>query len=92
MKLDAKVSIFHAIFGAAFGYLTNYVYTFGLGMFSGVASFVFMLITLVITGNLASMIFGRESMNQKEWMGSGVVPFFFIWLVFWIMTYNGVFY
>jgi len=91
MDLDAKVSIIHAIFGAIFGYLTNYVYTFGLGAFSGVSSFTFMLIGLLITGHITALVFGRESMNQKDWMGSGVVPFFFIWVVFWIMTYNGVF-
>ncbi|ABR55133.1 conserved hypothetical protein [Methanococcus vannielii SB] len=90
MELDAKVTIIHAVFGAVFGYLTNYVYTYGLGIFSGISSFVFMFIALLITGHITAFIFGKESMNQKDWLGSGLVPFFFIGMVFWVMSYNGV--
>lgn len=91
MDLDGKVAILHTVGGSIFGLLTNYVYLSGLGFFSGLAALLFMIFGLLITGHITAFIFGRESMNEKQWLGSGVVPFFFTWVVFWVLKYNGAF-
>ncbi|EHP87591.1 hypothetical protein MetfoDRAFT_0712 [Methanotorris formicicus Mc-S-70] len=90
IDLEGKVAVIHAIGGAVAGYLTNYVYTVGLGSLSGIVAFIFMIVALLITGHITAILFGRESMNQKQWFGSGVVPFFFVWAVFWVLKFNGV--
>ena len=63
IDLEGKVAVIHAIGGAVAGYLTNYVYTLGLGSLSGIVAFIFMIVALLITGHITAILFGRESMN-----------------------------
>ncbi|WP_292460779.1 hypothetical protein [Methanothermococcus sp.] len=90
MDLEGKSAVIHTIGGIIFGLLTNYIYTAGLGIFSGIASLLFLFVGLIITGHITAMIFGKESLSQKQWLGSGVVPYFFTAIVFWVLVYNGV--
>ncbi len=90
MDIEGKSAIIHTIGGIIFGLSANYVYTAGLGMFSGIASLIFLLIGLLIFGHISAMVLGKESLNQKQWLGCGVVPYFFTSVVFWILVYNGV--
>lgn len=87
---EGKVSIIHFIFGIILGILANYVYMAGLGMFSGIATIIFLFIGLIITGHITSAILGRNSLSQKQWLGSGVTAYFFTAIVFWIIAYNGI--
>ncbi len=90
MDLEGKSAIVHAIGGILFGLSVNYVYNAGLGMLSGIVSLIFLFIGLLIIGHLTAVLFGRESLSQKQWLGSGGVPYFFTAIVFWILAYNGI--
>ncbi|MCS3901646.1 DUF5379 family protein [Methanococcus voltae] len=91
MSFDVKVAIINAIFGIAFGYLANYIYTMGLGFLSGIAAFLFLFVGFIISGHLTSKVFGSKSMTQKQWLGGGLPIYFFIAIVFWVLAYNKVF-
>jgi hypothetical protein len=90
MDLEGKSALIHTIGGIIFGLSVNYIYTAGLGSFSGIVSLIFLFIGLLIMGHIAAVLFGRESLSQKQWLGSGGVPYFFTAVVFWILVYNGI--
>ena len=90
MDLEGKSAIIHTIGGILFGLSANYVYTAGLGTLSGIVSLVFLFIGLLIVGHITAMLFGRESLSQKQWLGSGGAPYFFTAIGFWVLAYNGV--
>ncbi|HHY00521.1 MAG TPA: DUF5379 family protein, partial [Methanothermobacter sp.] len=47
------------------------------------------LIILYLAGQLSERIFGKEEVGGfKGWLWSGIVPFFFIWVVAWVLFYN----
>ncbi|NPA62327.1 MAG: hypothetical protein GXN95_02100 [Methanococci archaeon] len=90
MDLEGKCCSLHTIGGIVFGYLANYVYTAGLGMFSGIATLIFLFIGAVISGHLSAKLFGESSLNQKQWLSCGVLPFFLVAIVVWILKYNNL--
>jgi len=92
MDVEGKCAIIHTLGGIVFGILANYVYNLGFGIFSGVVTLIFLTVGLLIVGHATALILGRDSLNQKQWFGCGVLPYFFTAIVFWILAYNGVFF
>ncbi|MEO2117037.1 MAG: hypothetical protein ABGW92_01330 [Methanocaldococcus sp.] len=90
MDLEGKCCLIHTVGGIIFGYLANYVYTAGLGIFSGISTLIFLFIGAVIFGHISAKIFGEESLTQKQWLGCGVLPFFLVAIVVWILKFNGL--
>ncbi|ABR56784.1 conserved hypothetical protein [Methanococcus aeolicus Nankai-3] len=90
IDLEGKSAILHAIGGILFGLLANYVYGAGLGIASGLATLLFLFIGLVIMGHVSAMVLGRNSLSQKQWLGTGGTSYFFTAIVFWIISFNGV--
>jgi len=47
------------------------------------------LLILYLTGQLSERIFGKEAVGgMKGWLWSGILPFFFVWVLVWVMMYN----
>ena len=91
MDVEGKSAIIHTLGGIVFGILSNYVYNLGLGIFSGIVTMIFLTVGLLIVGHITALILGKDSLNQKQWLGCGVAPYFFTAIVFWILAYNGAF-
>lgn len=90
MDVDAKVTIIHVITGLIAAYV-SYALTTGLfmGINNQVVAILLALVILYLSGQISERIFGKEAVGgPKGWLWSGIVPFFFIWIVIWIMLYN----
>ncbi|WP_456471614.1 EMC6-like membrane protein [Methanocaldococcus sp.] len=90
LDVEGKCCLIHTIGGIIFGYFANNIYTLGLGMFSGVATLIFIFIGSVIFGHISAKILGEESIDQKQWFSCGVLPFFLVAIIVWILKYNGI--
>lgn len=90
MDVDAKVTIIHVITGLIAAYV-SYALTTGLfmGINNQVVAILLALVILYLSGQISERIFGKEAVGGvKGWLWSGIVPFFFIWIVIWIMLFN----
>jgi hypothetical protein len=87
MEVDAKVTTLHAVAGIIAGYI-SYLLSTGIIKNDALALFV-SLIILYVCGQASEKIFGKEAVGGfKGWLWSGIVPFFFIWLMVWVMLFN----
>lgn len=51
------------------------------------------LISLIIVyglGKFAEKKYGREKIGLGKWISNGVLPYYFVWMVVWIMLLNYV--
>jgi len=90
MDIDAKVTIIHVIGGLVAAYL-SYALTTGLinGINNEAIAILFALIILYLSGQVSERIFGKEAVGGfKGWLWSGIVPFFFVWIVIWVLLFN----
>ncbi|MEN6574668.1 hypothetical protein [Methanobacterium aggregans] len=91
MEVDAKVTAVHMVAAVIAGY-ASYVLSSGLISAIGkneVLAVLLGLIILYIAGNVSERLFGKEEVGGfKGWLWSGIVPFFFMWLVVWIFIFN----
>lgn len=90
MDVDAKVTIIHVITGLIAAYIS---YALTTGLFMGInnqaIAILLALVILYLSGQISERIFGKENVGGvKGWFWSGIIPFFFIWVVIWIMLYN----
>ncbi len=90
MDSEGKCCLIHSIGGIIFGYFANYIYTLGLGIFSGIVTLIYLFIGAVIFGHITAKILGEKSLGQKQWLASGVFPFYLVSIIVWILKYNGV--
>lgn len=90
MEVDAKVTILHVIGGLIAAFFS---YALTTGLFMGInneaIAIILALIILYIFGQISEKIFGKEEVGGfKGWLWSGIVPFFFVWIVIWILFFN----
>ena len=91
MEVDAKVTTIHAVAGIIAGYIS---YVFSTGLISAIGkneaiAVLISLIILYIAGQVSEKIFGKEAVGgTKGWLWSGIVPFFFIWIMVWVIFFN----
>jgi len=90
MDVDAKVTILHVISGLIAAFFS---YALTTGLFNGInneaIAIIIALIILYLSGQLSERIFGKEEVGGfKGWLWSGIVPYFFIWVVVWILLFN----
>ena len=90
MNVEKKLTIIHTIGGVLFGILSNYVYNLGFGIFSGIATLLFLFLGFIIVGHISAVILRGTNITQKQWLGCGGTSYFFIAIVFWVITYNGI--
>lgn len=87
MDIDAKVTTLHAIGGIIAGYI-SYILSVGVIKNDVMALFV-SLIILYVFGQISEKIFGKDAVNGfSGWLWNGIVPFFFIWMIVWIIFFN----
>ncbi len=91
MDVDAKMTGIHVV-GAIIAAFISFTISEGvitaIGENQALAALAGLVI-LIILGNLAEKILGKEEVGGfKGWLWSGIVPFMFIWFVVWSMLIN----
>ena len=90
MEVDANVTILHVIGGLIAAFF-SFALTTGLinGNNNEVIAIIIALIILYVFGQISERIFGKEEVGGlKGWLWSGIVQFFFVWVVVWILLFN----
>ncbi|WP_455645853.1 EMC6-like membrane protein [Methanosphaera sp.] len=81
----------HIIGGIAAGIIS---YLFSVkGILPITNEFIGVIISIVIVyglGKLAENKYGREKISLSSWIMNGILPFYFMWMVVWIMLLNYV--
>lgn len=90
MDVDGKVAAIHGAAAAAAGYIS---FLLSSGAIHGVGrnealAIIGGLIILYLTGKISEKLFGEEVGGAKGWFWSGIVPFFFLWMMSWIIFMN----
>ena len=95
MDNAVKITSIHIVSALIAGYLSS---IFTLGQISGlgtndVLAAVSGLIILYIVGQICDKLFGKQE-GFSKWLWNGIVPFAFIWFVFWtlLINYSGLLY
>ena len=91
MDVDGKVAAIHGVAALIAGYasflLSNGVIA-GIGKNEALA-IIIGLIILYAAGQLSERLLGKEEVGgAKGWLWSGIVPFFFLWIMVWIIFLN----
>lgn len=91
MDVDGKVATIHGVAAIAAGYISFLLSSGaigGLGKNEALAT-IGGLIILYLVGQLSERLFGKKEVGgAKGWFWSGIVPFFFLWLMVWIIFMN----
>ena len=88
MDTDGKVASIHTIGGILAGYL-SFILSSGVIFKNEALAVIVALIVLYIAGQVSEKLFGKEEVGGfSGWLWSGIVPFFFIWLIVWIIFAN----
>jgi len=91
MDVDGKIAAIHGVAGVVAGYISFLLSTgavAGLGS-NDVLAVLVGLIILYIMGQVSERLFGKEEVGGLSgWLWSGVVPFFFIWIMVWVIFFN----
>lgn len=82
MDVDGKVTSIHAATGIAAGYISSI-------LTNETIVIIVAIIILYVSGQLSERLFGREEVGgAKGWLWSGIVPFFFVWIMVWLIFSN----
>lgn len=91
MDVDGKVAAIHGIAGLAAGYISFLLSSgaiAGLGK-NEILGILGALIILYVAGQISEKVFGKEEVGgTKGWFWSGIVPFFFVWIMVWVIFMN----
>lgn len=91
MEIDAKLTAIHAVLAIIAAYLSfllssGAIAALGKNM---VLAVLVGLIILYLGGQISERIFGKEAVGGiKGWLWSGIIPFFFVWVVVWVILFN----
>ncbi|MDR2966801.1 MAG: DUF5379 domain-containing protein [Methanobacteriaceae archaeon] len=95
MDNAVKITSVHIVAALIAGYLSS---LFTLGQIPGLGSNDVLaaavgLAILYIVGQLCDKLFGKQE-GFSKWLWNGIVPFAFVWFVFWtiITNYSGILY
>ena len=90
LDVDGKVAAIHGVTAIIAGYISFLLSSGALGLGKNEALAILGgLIILYISGQICERTFGKEEVGGlKGWFWSGIVPFFFIWFVVWIIFLN----
>lgn len=91
MDVDGKVAAIHAVAGIVAGYI-SFILSSGaiaaIGKNESIAV-IAALIILYVAGQISEKMFGKEEVGGfSGWLWGGIVPFFFIWIVVWVVFLN----
>ena len=78
MDATIKVTSLHVIVGIISGFISAVLSLGWLG-FVG-------LIILYFTGKLSQKLVGDEISGFSQWLWDGIAPFFFTWIIVWVLA------
>ena len=88
MDVDGKLAALYTITGAIAGYV-SFILSSGVILKNEWIAVIVALIILYISGQISERIFGKEEVGGfSGWLWSGIVIFFFIWVIVWIAFWN----
>jgi hypothetical protein len=91
MEIEVKLTSLHVIVAIITGYISYYISS---GLISGVGKNAYLailigLVILYITGQSSERAFGKEEVGGlRGWFMSGIIPFFFVWVLTWTLLMN----
>jgi len=91
MDVDGKMAAIHGAAGIVAGYIS---FLFSTGAIPGLGSnevlaVLVALIILYLMGQVTEKVFGKEEAGgMSGWLWSGIVPFFFVWIMVWVIFFN----
>ncbi len=91
MEIEVKLTSIHAVAAIIAGYLSFLISTGAIANIgkNEVMAVLLSLVILYFTGQISQRLFGKEAVGGlKGWLWSGIVPFFFIWIVVWVLFFN----
>ncbi len=92
MDVDGKMAAIHGVAGIVAGYISFLLSTgtiAGLGGSNEALAIIAALIILYAMGQVSERLFGKEEVGgMKGWLWSGIVPFFFVWIMVWVIFIN----
>lgn len=91
MEIEVKLTSIHSVLAIVAGYISFLLSTgaiSGLGK-NEVLAVLVGLIILYLGGQISERIFSKEAVGgMKGWLWSGILPFFFVWILVWVLLYN----
>ena len=87
MDTDGKVASIHTVGGIIAGYL-SYILSSGVIFKNEAIAVIAALIILYALGQVSEKLFGKEELGFSGWLWSGIVPFFFVWIMVWVIFTN----
>lgn len=88
MDVDGKLAAIHTVGGVVAGYV-SFILSSGVILKNDAIAVIVALIILYITGQVSERIFGKEEVGGLSgWFWSGIIIFFFIWIIVWVVFYN----
>ncbi len=82
MDVDAKVTSIHTVTGIVAGYISSILTNESMVV-------IVTIIILYVSGQLSERLLGKEEVGGvKGWLWSGIVPFFFVWIMVWLIFLN----
>lgn len=91
MDVDGKVAAIHGVAGIVAGYVS---FILSSGAIASIGSnealaLIAAIIILYVMGQVSERLFGKEEVGGiKGWLWSGIVPFFFVWIMVWTVFLN----
>ncbi|MBE6487937.1 MAG: hypothetical protein E7Z86_04425 [Methanosphaera stadtmanae] len=82
------MSIQHMVGGVLSGFIC---FGFQKGLFGITNEFIGVIIALIIVyalGKHAENKYGREKIALGSWISNGILPFYLLWMVIWIVLQN----
>lgn len=90
MDIEIKLVSIHTVLAIVAGAISYLLY---IGAIAGLKNEFFAvfagLIILYLGGQLCERLFGKEEVGgMSGWLWNGIVPFFFVWILVWVILYN----
>ncbi len=91
MKAITEMSFEHILGGIGAGIISFLFSVKGiLPITNSLLGVLISLIIVYLLGKYAENKFGREEISLSSWIMNGIVPFYFTWMVVWIILLNYV--
>ncbi|MDR1721462.1 MAG: DUF5379 domain-containing protein [Methanobrevibacter sp.] len=89
MEVKLKITWIHMATAIVAAILST-VFSVGLiGLKNQLLAGVVGLAVLYVTGQVCEKLFGKEELGGfRSWFSEGILPFFCIWFLIWILLYN----
>ena len=81
MDITIKVTGIHVVVGIFASFISAALTLGWFGFKNDIFAFFIAVIILYFTGQACQKMFGDEISGFSQWLGDGIVPFYFIWVI-----------